>query len=267
MYVSGTASATQLSTDAHLIGARRAPCPSAAWRRGARPAARPTSAPTLWRVRAYSSPGLPSPTTSRSAAVPRRRSTGYSSPESSAASASADASGRLRLFALYAFALFALFVLGGDARRRDLGDDEVGLDLGARRLRAAGCPRRAAGRRWRARATSISIDTGMLPGMASTVRWKSSCSSRPPSLTPVASPIEVDRDLGAHRDVAADADEVDVHQLAPRGVAVDLAGEREHARRRRRRGVISVLAPLSPARMCCSSRAGTVTDNVSVPRP
>ena len=39
---------------------------------------------------------------------------------------------------------------------------------------------------------------------------------------------EVDRDLGAHGDVAADADEVDVHELAPGGVALDLPGEREH---------------------------------------
>ena len=40
---------------------------------------------------------------------------------------------------------------------------------------------------------------------------------------------EVDRDLGAHRDVAVDADEVDVHQDPLGGVAVDLAGEGEHA--------------------------------------
>ena len=38
---------------------------------------------------------------------------------------------------------------------------------------------------------------------------------------------EVHGDLGADGDVAADADEVDVHQLAPRGVALDLAGEGE----------------------------------------
>ena len=65
----------------------RAPCPCAAlapWRFAS---SSTISAPTLWRVRAYSSPGFPSPTTSRSAAVPRRRSTGYSSPASSEASA------------------------------------------------------------------------------------------------------------------------------------------------------------------------------------
>ena len=38
---------------------------------------------------------------------------------------------------------------------------------------------------------------------------------------------EVHGDLGADRDVAADADEVDVHQLTPRGVALDLPGEGE----------------------------------------
>ena len=89
------------------------------------------SAPTLCRVRAYSSPGLPSPTTSRSAAVPRRRSTGYSSPASSEASASDRLAGTTFAgLALVALALFALFGLGGDARRRDLRDDEVGLGLG-----------------------------------------------------------------------------------------------------------------------------------------
>src|SRR4029079_2258626 len=40
---------------------------------------------------------------------------------------------------------------------------------------------------------------------------------------------QVDGDLGAHRDVPTDADEVDVHQLTAGGVAVDLPGEGEHA--------------------------------------
>ena len=39
---------------------------------------------------------------------------------------------------------------------------------------------------------------------------------------------EVERHVGAHRDVAADADEVDVHELAPRGVTLDLPDEGEH---------------------------------------
>ena len=39
---------------------------------------------------------------------------------------------------------------------------------------------------------------------------------------------EVERDVGADRDVAADADEVDVHELTPRGVTLDLPDEREH---------------------------------------
>ena len=45
--------------------------PSAA-RRGGSASSSTTSAPTLWRVPAYSAPGLPRPTTSRSAGVPRR---------------------------------------------------------------------------------------------------------------------------------------------------------------------------------------------------
>ena len=77
-------------------------------------------------------------------------------------------------------------------------------------------------------ATSISTTTGMLPGMASTVSVNTSCSSKPAVLHAVGLADEVERDLGAHRDVAADADEVDVHELAPGGVALDLAGEREH---------------------------------------
>jgi hypothetical protein len=37
----------------------------------------------------------------------------------------------------------------------------------------------------------------------------------------------VQRDFGRDGDVAPDADEVDVHEVAPGGVALDLAGERE----------------------------------------
>src|SRR5205085_1146150 len=40
---------------------------------------------------------------------------------------------------------------------------------------------------------------------------------------------EVDGDVGRHRDVAPDADEVHVEQLPPGRVALDLAGEREDA--------------------------------------
>ena len=52
-----------------------------------------------------------------------------------------------------------------------------------------------------------------------------------------------------------------MHERALRRVALDLAGERELRRSPSTWSVISVLAPLSPARMCCSSRAGTVTDD------
>ena len=39
---------------------------------------------------------------------------------------------------------------------------------------------------------------------------------------------EVERHVGADRHVAPDADEVDVHELTPGGVALDLPDEREH---------------------------------------
>ena len=39
--------------------------------------------------------------------------------------------------------------------------------------------------------------------------------------------LEVERDLGAHRDVAADAHEVDVDELVAGRVALDLAGQGE----------------------------------------
>ena len=68
----------------------------------------------------------------------------------------------------------------------------------------------------------------MFPGIASTVMLKTSCSSRPPSRTPAGSPRRWSGTSALDRDVAADADEVDVHELAPRGVALDLPDEREH---------------------------------------
>ena len=71
--------------------------------------------------------------------------------------------------------------------------------------------------------------TGMLPGMASTVRWKSSCSSRPPSFTPVASPtrwIGISALTATSRSMRMKST---CTRIALGGVAVDLAGEREHA--------------------------------------
>ena len=84
--------------------------------RGAATAAATTSAPTLWRVPANSAPGLPRPTTSRSAGVPAARRVLACSPApeeaaqglllgaDSAAAASAGAGlalgGGLALFAL-----------------------------------------------------------------------------------------------------------------------------------------------------------------------
>ena len=67
----------------------------------------------------------------------------------------------------------------------------------------------------------------MSSGLASIGSEKTSCSSRPPSRTPVGLAGEVDRDLGGHGDVAADPDEVDVDEVAPQRVALDLAGEGE----------------------------------------
>ena len=72
MYVVGIASARRLPADVHLVdlGPLLALAQAGAVARRARIST--TSAPTLWRVRAYSAPGFPRPTTSRSAGVPVR---------------------------------------------------------------------------------------------------------------------------------------------------------------------------------------------------
>ena len=84
--------------------------------------------------------------------------------------------------------------------------------------------------------TSTSIDTGMFPGIASIGEVEEQLLEQAAVVHAGGLAEQVERDLGADRDVAADADEVDVHELAPGRVTLDLAGEREHARRRRRRG-------------------------------
>ena len=165
-----------------------APCPSSAcapWRSAS---SSTTSAPTLWRVRAYSSPGLPRPTTSRSAGGARdAASTGYSSP-ASPPSPPSDASavalgGPRRLRPLRPRRLRPRprprrrRAAPRPARRRSSGSTSVATPSGSGMSRDAELVADRERRRRRPRST-----TGMLPGMASTVRLKSSCSSRPPSL-------------------------------------------------------------------------------------
>ena len=70
MYVSGTASVTRRPADAHLVDAAPRSLPFFSVVAVTRARISTISAPTLWRVCAYSSPGLPSPTTRRSAGVP-----------------------------------------------------------------------------------------------------------------------------------------------------------------------------------------------------
>ena len=77
----------------------------------------------------------------------------------------------------------------------------------------------------------------------------------------------MERDLGAHRDVAADADEVDVHELAPGRVALDLAGEREHVVAVELEGDQRVGAALAGEDVLRARGPGTVTMTGSVPRP
>ena len=69
MYVSGKASTTRCVTDARL-GDEGVVAAGLERRRRAASASSPTTcSPTLWRVPAYSLPGLPSPTTSQSNGV------------------------------------------------------------------------------------------------------------------------------------------------------------------------------------------------------
>ena len=229
MYVSGTASATSDGADAHLVGPGALLALLQLGAVARRQQLDGLGADVVARARVLVA-GIAEPHHQQvGGGAPSAASTGYSSPASSEASAAGASAPPRPASPSARFARFALLGLGDDPRRRDLRDDEVGLGLRAPRRSAAGCPRRGAGRRWRARSRRSRSTPGCCRGMASTVRLKRSCSSSPPSRTPVASPTRWTRDLGAHRDVAADADEVDVHQLAPRGVALDLAGEGEHA--------------------------------------
>ena len=111
------------------------------------------------------------------------------------------------------------------ARRRSSGST-CGGDAG----RAAGGRRRGS---WSpmARRGDVDLDRrpGCCPACASTVSVEEQLLEQAAVLHAGGLAVEVERDLGAHRDVAADADEVDVHQLAPGGVALDLAGEGERA--------------------------------------
>ena len=214
MYVSGIASAT---SDGPMrtwsTRARSLPFFSVAPWRFARIST--TSAPTLWRVRAYSSPGLPRPTTSRSAAVPRRRSTGYSSPASSEVSAS-DASAAppspaspsspstaspspsssvaTRGAATCATTKSDSTSVATPVGQRDVLDAELvadgeGLDVDLDRHRDVA-----------RHGLDREVEEQLLEQAA--------------VLHALGLADQVDRDLGAHRDVAVDAHEVDVHEHA-----------------------------------------------------
>ena len=74
---------------------------------------------------------------------------------------------------------------------------------------------------------STSTTFGMSAGFASMVRLKMSCSTRPPSRLPGASPTRCSGTSAWTATSRADAHEVDVHEIAARRVPLDLAGEGE----------------------------------------
>ena len=147
-----------------------------------------TSAPTLWRVRAYSSPGLPSPTTSRSAGVPRApdaAAPATRSPASSdglgvgrlAGSAPSPASPSSPSTASPSSSSVGDRAVPRPARRASSGSTCGGDAVGQREVAHVEL---VADRERR----DVDLDRrpGCCPACASIVRVKSSCSSRPPSL-------------------------------------------------------------------------------------
>ena len=118
--------------------------------------------------------------------------------------------------ALFAFDRFALLVLGGDAaaprpaRRRSRARPAVATPSGSGMSSTRSWSPMRERRRRRSRSTP-----GCCPACASTVRWKSSCSSRPPSFTPSASPIRWIGTSALTATSRSDAHEVDVHAARP----------------------------------------------------
>ena len=118
--------------------ARARSFPGGGGRRGDAASSSTTSAPTLWRVRAYSAPGLPSPTTSRSAGVPVPRRRRAPPPQHGllpaalvgrvAGRGASPPSSAPSPFGGLALGGLGGLLLGDDAGRDDLSDERVGLD-------------------------------------------------------------------------------------------------------------------------------------------
>ena len=241
MYVSGIASATRLpsmctsSTSARSLPLRsRPPCRVAS--------SSTTSAPTLCFVRVYSSPGLPRPTTSRSAGVPvrggaaaprRRRSTRYSplpsspsdepvsdaasgAPSPSAASpstpsspstSSGTSSSTTRGATTCATSVVGLDGRGDAGRQRQLGEAELVADLERR---------------------DVVLDPGRDVLRLGLDRQREDELLEDAAVAHAGGLAgEVEADLRRHGHVGAHPHEVDVDEVAAGRVALDLPGQRQ----------------------------------------
>ena len=181
-----------------------------------------TSAPTLWRVPAYSSPGLPSPTTRGRRACPAAR------PWPSRAGAPA----RLRSARRWprrprASLAFASLDLRPPPRRRpacgDRGHDGVvGIDVRGDAVRAS----RSLTRMTSPICMSDDVDGELVrdvAGLAVTRSLLRAWSTRPPFVQHgLGLALEDDRHLDRRSRVEVDPEEVDVDDVAPHRVALHL---------------------------------------------
>ena len=271
MYVSGKASTTRSAAEARprrrarVVAAGLAACRRACRRASSR---RPRS-PTLWRVRAYSLPGLPSPTTSQSNGVEPRdvRSAVTSdhsaaSPPSAAASASSPSACPRPLGLVGGLDLGQLggIVEHGDDRRsrgRRSAVTPAGIGEVAEADDVADCMS----------LMSTTISLGMWRGVVTTSIVSTAGSTRPPlGEHRLGLALEAQRHVDGDLLVHVDLEEVDVGDGAAHRVALQVLDDRRVARAVDLE-VEHGVEPGRAARARRSSRRSTVTRAASMPWP